>query len=388
MLPLIYSLRNLGARKVTTAFTAGGVAGVVFVLAAALMLQSGIRETLGRTGNERNAVVLRKGSASEMASMISLAGLGIIRAAPGIARGSDGTPLVLGELVLIKYLDAAHGGGGGNVQIRGVPAGVLNFRREVRVVEGRTLSPGSDEAMIGKGLRGRFQNLGLGDAFELRKGHTVRVVGVFDAGGSAVESELWADIDTARAAFGREGVVSTVRVQLQRPSALASFSAALEHDRRLGVEVLREDRFFEKQSEGTAMFVGTMGVLIAVFASIGAMIGAASTMYAAISQRRRETGVLRALGFPRRAILASFLLESFLVALGGGALGAAASLTMTLVKFSMMNITSFSQVVFCFHPTAQILVISAVAGAVMGLAGGLLPAVRAARISPIEAMRA
>jgi putative ABC transport system permease protein len=388
MLPISYSVRNLGARKATTALTAGGVAGVVFVLAAALMLQSGIRETLGRTGSDKNAIVLRKGSASEMASMISLAALGTIRAAPGIAHASDGSPLVLGELVLIKYLDAAHGGGGGNVQIRGVPAGVFDFRREVRVVEGRALRPGSDEAMIGRGLRGRFENLELGRSFELRKGHQVRVVGVFDAGGSAIESELWADLDTARAAFGREGIVSTVRVQLDQPNSLASFSAALEHDRRLGVEVLREDRFFEKQSEGTAIFVGTMGILIALFASAGAMIGAASTMYAAISQRRRETGVLRALGFSRRSILVSFLIESFLVALAGGVLGALCSLCMLFVKFSMMNVTSFSQIVFRFHPTAPILAISALAGALMGLLGGLLPAIRAARISPIEAMRA
>lgn len=388
MVPLNYSIGNLRARKTTTLLTAAGIAGVVFVLSAALMLQSGIRETLGRTGSSQNAIVLRKGSASEMASMIPVEHTTIIGAAPGPTRATDGSPLLIGELVIIKYADGAGGNGGGNVQIRGVPTDVLDFRRDVHIVEGRAALPGSDEAIIGRALRGKFASLELGKSFELRKNRSVNVVGVFEAGGTSLESELWTDIETARSWFGREGVVSTMRVQLESPSALAAFRTTLENDRRLGVEVLREDEFFEKQSEGTALFVGVMGVLIALFASIGAMIGAAGTMYAAINQRRRETGVLRALGFSWGAILTCFIFESFLVAAAGGAIGALSSLFMVFVRFSMMNLTSFSQVVFRFHPTPGILLVSMVAGGTMGILGGLLPALRAARISPVEAMRA
>jgi putative ABC transport system permease protein len=388
MLPLNYSVRSVVARRATTLLTGGGVACVVFVLCAALMLQSGIRETLGSTGSSKNAIVLRRGSASEMASVLSLDSADIIRTAPGLARGPDGSPLAIGELVLIKYAQTANGSGGGNIQIRGIPANAQAFRSDVRVIEGRAARPGSDEAMVGRALRGSFKNLNIGQSFELRTNRNVRVVGVFEAGGSSHESELWVDLDTARSSFGREGVISTIRAQLESPTAIDTVRANLERDVRLNVEVMREDVFFEKQSEGTAMFVGTMGVMVALFASIGAMIGASSTMYAAINQRRRETGVLRALGFPARAILSCFLLESFLIAFGGGVLGGLASLLMVFVKFSMLNVTSFSQVVFHFQPTPAILLASIIAGSAMGLLGGFVPALRAARISPVEAMRA
>lgn len=387
MIPFIYNVRSLGARKTTTLLTASGVAGVVFVLSAALMLQSGIRETLGRAGSKNNAIVLRKGSASEMASVIPNASTSIIRAAPGVAHGSDSSLLAIGELVLIKYVERVEATRGANLQIRGVPANVFLFRPEVHVVEGRAARPGTHEAIIGRAVRGKFKGLDLGQAFEIRKTRLVQIVGVFDAQGSSLESELWTDIDTARSSFGREGVVSTMRVQLESPAAFETFRAALERDRQLGVEVLREDRFFEKQAEGTAAFLGIMGIVIAIFASVGAMIGAASAMYAAVNQRRRETGILRALGFTRRSILACFLLESFLVALGGGVMGALASLVMVFARFSMMSIASFSQVVSGFHPTPGSFVASVLAGGMMGVAGGFLPAVRAARVSPIEAMR-
>jgi putative ABC transport system permease protein len=387
MIPFIYNVRSLRARKTTTLLTAGGVAGVVFVLSAALMLQAGVRETLGRAGSKDHAIVLRKGSASEMASVIPIASAAIIRAAPGVRHGSDGAPLAIGELVLIKYVERVGTTKGANLQIRGVPANVVELRPGVHIIEGRAANPGTNEAIVGRAVRGKFKGLDLGQAFEIRKDRQVQIVGVFDAQGSSIESELWTDLDTARAAFGREGVVSTLRVQLESPAALETFRAAVEQDRQLGVEVLREDRFFEQQSEGTATFLGSMGILIAVFASFGAMIGAASTMYAAVNQRRRETGILRALGFGRRQILACFLLESLLVALAGGVLGALASLGMVFAKFSMMSIASFSQVVFGFHPTPGIAIASVLVGGMMGVAGGFLPAVRAARVSPTEAMR-
>jgi len=227
----------------------------------------------------------------------------------------------------------------------------------------------------------------IGQSFELRKNRPVNVVGVFDDGGSAQESEVWADLNVVRTAFGREGVVSSVRVRLESPSKLDSFKTAIESNRQLDLEVFRESAFMEKQSEGMSIFVKALGYVIAVFFSIGAMIGAMITMHASIANRQREIGTLRALGFSKLSILFAFLLESIALALIGGLLGTAASLLMGMVKFSTMNFATWSEIVFSFEATPAILVKSLVLAAVMGLLGGFFPALRAARMSPVLAMR-
>ena len=242
--------------------------------------------------------------------------------------------------------------------------------------------------IIGERIRGRFEHVDLGQSFELRKNRPVTVVGVFTDGGSSHESEIWVDRDTLRSAFGREGAVSSVRVRLESAAKLDGFRVAVEQDKRLGLQVMRETTYFEKQSENLSLFIGVMGSLIAIFFSIGAMIGAAITMYAAVANRQREIGTLRALGFSRISILASFLAESTLLALAGGALGALASLGMGFVKFSMVNFASWSEVVFSFDPTPEILGRALLFALVMGIFGGFFPAVRAARVSPVVAMRA
>lgn len=387
MVPLSYNIRSLKARKTTTLATAGGIALVVFVLAAALMLEAGIRATLGRSGSAENAIVLRKGSDNEMSSGIQTSSIGLIQAQPGVVQGADGTGQGISEVVVVVFLDKIGADGGANVTVRGVPSNVMEFRPDVRIVEGRPAKPGVDEVVVGKAIHGRFQGVELGKSFELKKNRDVQVVGVFEAGGSAYESEVWGDLDTIRSSFGREGIVSSVRVRLESPTKFDAFEVAVEQDKRLGLDAQREDEFFAAQSEGTAMLMGAMGVVVAVFASIGAMIGAAITMYAAVASRQREVGVLRALGFSRPAILTSFLAEAFVLALLGGTIGAAASLSMGLVKFSMMNMASWSQVVFEFHPTPGILVAAVICGGVMGLLGGFFPALRASRTSPVEAMR-
>jgi putative ABC transport system permease protein len=228
----------------------------------------------------------------------------------------------------------------------------------------------------------------LGQGFDLRKNRPVTVVGVFTDNGSSHESEVWVDRDTLRSAFGREGGVSSVRVRLESPSKLDGFRVAVEQDKRLGLQVMRETTYYEKQSEDLSLFIRIMGTMIAVFFSIGAMIGAAITMYAAIANRQREIGTLRALGFSRLSILASFLAESMLLALVGGAIGMIASLGMGFVKFSMVNFASWSEIVFTFDPTPEILGTTLIFALVMGLFGGFFPAIRAARVSPVVAMRA
>jgi putative ABC transport system permease protein len=380
-------VRNLAVRKATTVASAGGIALVVFVLASSLMLSEGLRRTLASSGRADTAIVLRKGNNAELSSTIDDPTVSIVRSAPGVKAKSDGTPMAVGELMVVAFMETSDGKGRTNVQLRGVPSDVTDFRPDVRVIEGRPLKPGTDEVMVGRAISGRFKNLRLGDSFELRKNRPVKVVGVFEAGGTSFESEVWADLEILREAFGRRGVVSSVRVRLDSPSRFEGFEAAIESDKRLGLDAMPEREFYEKQSEGTTLFITVMGVLIAVFFSVGAMIGAMITMYAAVANRRREVGVLRALGFSRLNIVMSFLFESLLIAGIGGAVGAVASLAMGFVSFSMMNFATWSEIVFRFTPTPQIIGASVVFGGVMGVVGGFFPALRAASVSPIDAMR-
>jgi putative ABC transport system permease protein len=388
MVPIAYNVRSLFVRKTTTVATLLGVALVVFVLASSQMLAHGIKRTMGRSGSVDNAIVMRKGSDAELSSSVETRLVNLVKAAPGVKRGNDGSPLGAGELVLVVALDlASKPGQVANVLVRGVQGDVMQLRPEVHVVEGRPATPGTHEVIIGKRIRGKFKGLGLGQQFELNKNRPANVVGIFESNGSSFESEVWGDVDTVRAAFGRDGVVSSVTVQLASHTSYDGFAAAMEHDKQLGLKVQRESDYYDKQSEGTAKFVQFLGQAIVFFFSVGAMIGAMITMYAAVANRGREIGTLRALGFSRFQVLTSFLLEAFLLALLGGALGAVASLAMMFVEFSMMNFTTWSEVVFSFEPTVKIIVTAVLAGGIMGIVGGFFPAVRAARISPLVAMR-
>ncbi|HNN92530.1 MAG TPA: ABC transporter permease [Pseudomonadota bacterium] len=387
MIPIAYNLRSLAVRRTTTLASVLGIGLVVFVLAGALMLSAGIKQTLSRSGHSDIALVLRKGSDAEMASSIESPTMALILSAPGVKKDESGNPLGIGEVLIVATLDKVGVDGVSNVQIRGVPEGVTRFRKSVQIVDGRAARPGTDEVIIGQRLRGRFKGLDLGQSFELRKNRPAQVVGVFSDEGSSHESEIWGDIDTVRQAYGRSGLYSSVRVQLSSPSQFDAFEAVIEGDKALGLDALREDRYYEKQSEGTSIFVTGLGVVVAIIFSIGAMIGAMITMYASIASRSREIGTLRALGFSRRSILASFLLEALALALSGGLLGIALSLGLGTVRFSMMNFASWSEIVFSFSPTPGILLTALLFAGMMGLFGGLFPAVRATRISPLSAMR-
>jgi putative ABC transport system permease protein len=387
MIPIAYNLRNLTVRKATTVATSAGLGLVVFVFASVLMLANSVHRTMGRSAKPDVAIVLRKGADAELPSGIEEQQVSLILNSAEVARRPDGKPEGVGEVVSVILLDKLGTDGVSNVQVRGVPDDVMAFRPDVTIVEGRPPQPGSDEVIVGKAIHGRFRGLNVGDAFELRKNRPVKVVGVFADGGSSFESEVWGDLHTVRSAFGHEGAVSSVRVRLVSPSKFDAFESSIEQNRQLGLEVMRESEYYEKQSEGTSLFITAMGVLIAVFFSIGAMIGAMITMHASIANRQREIGPLRALGFSRLSILSSFLLESILLATVGGVLGTAASLAMGLVRFSMINFATFSETVFTFEPTPGIMVGSVLLAAVMGLIGGFFPALRAARMSPVVAMR-
>lgn len=387
MVPVKYNLRNLAVRKTTSIAAGLGLALVVFVFASVLMLSNGVQKTLGRSADPDMAVVIRKGSDAELASGIEESQIGVMSAAPGVAKSTSGQPLVSGELVVIILLDKLGTEGVSNVQVRGVPDNILELRKDVKIVQGRAARPGTDEVMVGKAITSRFKGLGLNETFELRKNRPVTVVGVFEDKGSSFESEVWGDVKTVGAAFGREGFVSSLKVRLESPAKFDGFKANLEQNPQLQVEVLRETEYYEKQSEGTSIFINAMGIVIAVFFSIGASIGAMITMYASIANRQREIATLRALGFSRFSILISFLLESVILAVLGGAVGALASLGMSFVKFSTVNFASFSEITFAFEPTPVILGIAMTVAIFMGLAGGLFPAIRAARMNLVQAIR-
>lgn len=386
MIPLKYNLRSLMVRKATTAATGLGVALTVCVLSGALMLSEGIKQTMANAGRSDVALVLRKGSDNEMSSGVEDPQVGMVTSQPGVKK--DGTkPIGSGEVVVVAAMDKLGADGVTNVLIRGMTEDGKAMRPNLAVVAGRKPNPGSDEAMVGTRIRGRIKGLELEQDFEIKKNRKVKVVGVFEDGGSATESEVLVDLDVVRSSFGREGSVSSVRVQLDSAAAFDGFKTALESDKRLGLEAFREDKFMEKQSEGTSIFMGVLGTLIAFFLSIGAMIGAAITMYSSVANRQREIGTLRALGFSRFSILLCFVFESLVLAFGGGIVGIAGALALGTVKFSMINYASWSEMVFSFEPTPKIIIQTVIFALGMGFLGGFLPALRASRVSPLAAMR-
>jgi putative ABC transport system permease protein len=387
MIPLRYNVRSLSVRKATTIATASGVALVVFVLASSLMLSAGIRKTLGTSGKPENAIVLRMGSDAELGSIVEDSAVSLILAAPGVRVDEKGKPQGAAEIVVVGAMEKLGANGVTNVQIRGVTDDVMQFRPDTHIIAGRAPRPGSDEALIGARIRGRIRGLDLDQSFELKKNRPVKVVGVFDADGSSYESEVWVDRELLRQAYNRQGIVSSVRVRLDAPTKFEAFRAGVENDKRLGLQAMRETAFYEKQSEGAAKFVGILGSIVSVFFAAGAMIGAMITMYAAVANRQREIGTLRALGFSRASVLTSFLLEAVILSAIGGALGAAASMAMGFVRFSMVNFASWSEIVFSFDPTPQVISTALVFACGMGLFGGLLPAIRAAGTSPLKAIR-
>lgn len=386
MVPIRYNFRSLAVRKATTLATAIGIGFVVFVLTGSQMLSEGITKTLTSSGRDDIAIVLRKGSDNELSSTIEDSQISLITGQVGV-KSSNGKPLSAAEVIVVAAMEKIGSPGVTNLTLRGVGDDVLTFRPSVKVIAGRAPKPGSDEAMVGVRIRGRFRGTDLGQKIEIKKNRAVTVVGIFEDSGSSYESEAWVDIDTLRTSFGREGMRSSVRVQLDSKERFDAFQMAVEQDKRLGLTAMRETKYFEKLSENTSIFFKALGIVVTVFFSIGAIIGAAITMYAAVANRQREIGILRALGFSRFALLVSFVSESVFLALIGGLLGTAGALILGTVKLSVMNFSSWSEIVFTFEPTVGILTAGIVFSLVLGFLGGFLPALRASRVSPVIAMR-
>ncbi len=387
MVPLRYNIRSLLVRRVTTFATAFGIALVVFVFAAAMMLGEGVNRALATSGRADTAIVLRKGSDNELSSTLNGEQLNTLRGNSAVASSAPEGG-VIGEVILVITQELADGSGTiSNVLVRGMPGGGMKFRPEAAIVSGRAPAPGTNEVIVGRGINGRFKGMSTGQSFDVRRNRPLTVVGVFATDGSSYESEVWGDLDSIRAAVGRQATISSARVRLTSASAFDTYRAAIEADKRLNVKVMREDDYYKKASEQTAGFLSIMGLVIAVLFSIAAMIGAAITMNGAVANRTKEIGTLRALGFSRISILTSFVFEAMFLGIIGGAVGVVLVQILALVSFPVMNFQTFSEIVISFHATPGIVIGALVFSIVMGLLGGLAPAIRAARISPVEAMR-
>ena len=385
-LPLSYSIRNLWARKLTTALTASGMTLVVFVFAAILMLAQGLQKTLVETGSYDNVVIIRKGSTTEVQSGVDRWQAAIIEADPEVARGGDGRPLLAKEMLVLITLPRRNTEKRSNVPVRGIGAGSLALRPQVRLVEGRPPRPGSLEVIAGKSVAGRFTGGGLGETLHLGM-YDWTVVGIFDAGNTAFSSEVWGDGEQLMQAF-RRPVFSSVIFKLRDPSKLEEVRQRLEGDPRLTVDVKQETRYYLEQSEMMAKFLRVLGISLTIIFSLGATIGAMITMYAAVATRTGEIGTLRALGFTRTSILAAFLFEALFLGLIGGCVGLLLASFMQFFTISTLNFQTFSELAFSFVLSPGIVVTGLCFSLVMGFVGGVLPAFRAARMEIVDALRA
>jgi ABC-type antimicrobial peptide transport system permease subunit len=382
---LAYSLRNLLARRVTTVLTAGGMALVVFAFAAILMLAEGLRRTLVDSGSWDNVVVIRKSANSEIQSPVSRLEAAIVETQPEIASGSDGRPLAAREVVVLINLRKRGSQSTSNVTIRGGSEFSLALRPQIRMAAGRMPRPGLLEVMVGEGIARRFQNAGHNETL-LFANREWTVVGVFDAGNTGFNSEIWGDAEQFMQAFRRQAY-SSVIFRLREPAAFATVKARIEGDPRLSLEAKREVTYYQDQSEATATFLRILGTSLTVIFSIGAVVGAMITMYSAVANRTAEIGTLRAVGFQRSAILSAFLAEALLLGVIGGAAGLALAAFLQFFTVSTTNFQTFAELAFQFRLSGGIVAEGLGFAVVMGLAGGLLPAFRAARMNIVEALR-
>jgi len=385
-LPLAYVARNLWVRRVTTLLTAGGMALVVYVFATVLMMSEGIRATLVETGQPDNVVLLRKGAGAEINSAISRGQARILESLPGLARAADGSALVSAEPVVLNNLAKRGSGKPSNVTLRGTGAAGLALRPQVRIVEGRMFRPGSAEIVAGSAIAKGFAGVEIGQTLRFG-GRDWTIVGLFDAGRSGFDSEIWLDADQLMQTFRRQNW-SVVVLELADAGAFERLREAVEADPRLQLEAKREQRFYAEQSEALANFIRILGTAVAVVFSIGAVVGAMITMFGAVASRTGEIGTLRALGFRRGAVLTAFLSESLLLALAGGVAGLAVASLMQAVNVSTTNFATFSELAFQLTLTPAIIGQSLVFALAMGLVGGFVPAWRAARLNIVDSLRA
>jgi putative ABC transport system permease protein len=385
-IPLIYNLRSLRARWTSTIVAVLGIAGTVGVFIAVLSLAQGFAATLVASGSSGNAIVRRAGATSEMDSMIMLDQVRIIEDAPGVAPGSDGA-LVSAEVVVVAAFPLKSTGTDANVQVRGVSPRALAVRDSIQVAVGRFFEPGLTELVVGRNVASSYAGFDLGKTVRFGGG-TWTVVGVFDAGGSAFDSELWCDAKVLNQVFQRPlSLFQSVTARLTSPGVLGEFKDALTTDPRLTVQVEREIDYYAKQSQQLTTLITVLGTIIALVMGIGAIFAALNTMYSAVAERAREIATMRALGFGSGSVVMSFVVEALCIAAVGGVLGCAVVLPLNGLTTGTINWQTFSHLAFAFRVTPILLAAGLVFALLMGLVGGVPPAIRAARQRIAVALR-
>ena len=386
-IPILYNIRSMKCRWSSSIVAVLGIAGTVGTFVATLALAQGFKSTLVSSGSVDNAIVMRAGATSEITGAISKDDVRIIEEAPGVARDSRG-PLITPEVVQVALFPLRSTGTRTNVQIRGVSSIVLQVRKKIRIIEGRFVEPGLTEVVVGKNAARNYAGLTLGDSVQF-EGRTWKIVGVFDAGGSSFDSEVWCDDVTLAQTYDQPlNVYQSATVRLSSAEAFQQFKDAITADPRLTVETMRESDYYDKQSRNLTEFLTVLGALVAAIMAVGAIFGALNTMYSAVADRSCEIATMRAIGFSKVAVVFSFLLEALLIAFVGGLLGCLAVLPLNGVRAGVMNWQTFSHLAFAFRVTAWLLFSGLVFALVMGLVGGLPPAVRAAKRPVVEALRA
>ena len=385
-IPLSYVFRNLWTRKLTTILTAGGMALVVFVFAAVLMLDAGLRKTLVGTGSYENAVLLRPAAQTEIQSAVYRDQASLLETLPEVARAEDGSPLVSKETLVLIAIPKRGSDKPANLVVRGMPAMGVRLRPQVTVTGGRMFRPGSSEVVVGRAIAEGFDGTGIGEKLRFA-GREWTIVGTFDGQKSGFDSEIWGDVDQMLQAF-RRSAYSSVLVRLAGADRFEAFRDRIAADQRLILEVKQEPVYYQDQSRSLSTFISYLGIALSAIFSIGAMIGAMITMYAAVANRTAEIGTLRALGFRRASILAAFLSESLMLSLVGGLAGLVLASFLQAFTITTMNWQSFSQLAFGFHLTPAIAAQTLAFSLFMGLVGGFLPSVRAARLEIVDSLRA
>jgi putative ABC transport system permease protein len=386
-IPVDYNLRSARERWTSSVVAVLGIAGSVGVFVAMLALARGFKATLTSSGQPGNVIVQRGGADTEMTSSVTLDELRVVEEAPQIARDATG-PMMSAEVVVIAALPLRDTGTDANVQIRGVSPRVLGVRDNVKLVEGRFVSPGLAEAVVGKGARNAYAGLDLGSEVRIGAGNWT-IVGVFDGKGTAFDSEVWADANVLNGFFQRPtNIFQSATVRLKSPEDFAAFEATLKGDPRLNLQAKRERDYYEAQSQVVTTLITAVGMLIAVIMGLGAIFGALNTMYSAVSERAREIAVLRAIGFGGGSIVLSFFVEALIIALVGGVLGCLAVLPVNGLTTGTINWQTFSHLAFAFRITPGLLAAGMLFALLMGALGGLPPAIRAARANVAHALRA
>jgi putative ABC transport system permease protein len=385
-IPIIYNVRSVKARWTSTIVAVVGVAGTVGVFVAMLSLARGFKATLVSSGSADNALITRAGATSEMTSGVSIDSVKIIQDAPGIARGAEG-PLLTPEAVLMAPIPLRSTGTDANVELRGVAPNVLTIRSKVKIIEGRMFRHGLTEIIVGKNAKATYSGLTLGSTIGLGSARW-QVVGIFDAGGSAFDSEVWGDAHLLNGAYNRPDTFSqSVTVHLTSPAALQKLKDTLTADPRLNVDVTREIDYYAKQSTRMTQLITILGGFVAAIMAIGAIFGALNTMYSAVAERGREIATMRAVGFNSGNVVLSFLFEALLISFVGGVLGCIAVLPLNGLTTSTINFQTFSNLAFAFKITFDLLWMGVLFALIMGVLGGMPPAIRAASRPVATALR-